>query len=150
MTPDQVALPFRRSDAALLLPFASVFGLQLRAAKRYAYIKVLLVGLTRSLAAAIDAKDAYTYGHSERVARVAVELGRELGLREAEQNDIYLAGLLHDIGKIGIRDEVLTKREKLTSEELKHIQQHPVIGCGSPRQPRRDLWQLLPGSALPS
>jgi hypothetical protein len=122
------ALPFRRADAALLLPFSSLVGLHLRASRRYLQIKELLVGLTRSLTAAIDAKDAYTYGHSERVARAAVELGRELGLREDELSDIYLAGLLHDIGKIGIRDDVLTKRGPLTDEEFKHIQQHPVIG----------------------
>ena len=121
-------LPFRRSDAALLLPFASLVGLQARGARRYMHIKDLLVGLTRSLTAAIDAKDAYTYGHSERVARAAVELGRELGLQEDELSDIYLTGLLHDIGKIGIRDEVLTKRGPLTDEEFKHIQQHVVIG----------------------
>jgi HD-GYP domain-containing protein (c-di-GMP phosphodiesterase class II) len=120
--------PFRRMDAALLMPFASLLGLHCRASDRYLYIKDVLVGLTRSLTAAIDAKDEYTYGHSERVARVAVELGRELGLRESEQNDMYLAGLLHDIGKIGIRDEVLTKRGILTDLEFKHIQQHPVIG----------------------
>ena len=110
------------------MPFASLLGLHVRASQRYLYIKDVLVGLTRSLTAAIDAKDEYTYGHSERVARMAVELGRELGLREAEQNDIYLAGLLHDIGKIGIRDDVLTKRGPLTDDEFKHIQQHPVIG----------------------
>ena len=125
--PNQVS-PFRRSDVALLLPFASLLGLHVRATQHYLYIKDILVGLTRSLTAAIDAKDAYTYGHSERVARAAVELGRELGLHETEQNDIYLAGLLHDIGKIGIRDEVLTKLEPLTADELKHIRQHPVIG----------------------
>ena len=56
-------------------------------------------------------------------------MGGQLGLREAELNDIYLAGLLHDIGKIGIRDDVLTKdRGSLTDDELKHIQQHPIIG----------------------
>ena len=124
----QPTLPFRRSDAALLLPFASLLGLHARAALRYHHIKDLLVGLTRSLTAAIDAKDAYTFGHSERVARVAAELGRGLGLREDELSDIHLAGLLHDIGKIGIRDEVLTKSGPLTPDEFKHIQQHPVIG----------------------
>jgi HD-GYP domain-containing protein (c-di-GMP phosphodiesterase class II) len=121
-------LPFRRSDAALLMPFASLLGFHVRSSGRYQYIKDLLVGLTRSLTAAIDAKDAYTYGHSERVARAAVELGRELGLQEDELSDIYIAGLLHDIGKIGVRDDVLTKRGPLTDEEFKHIQQHPVIG----------------------
>jgi HD-GYP domain-containing protein (c-di-GMP phosphodiesterase class II) len=121
-------LPFRRVDAALLVPFASLLCLHVRAYQRYLYIKDVLVGLTRSLTAAIDAKDEYTYGHSERVARAAVLLARELGLPEPEQNDIYLAGLLHDIGKIGIRDEVLTKRGLLSELEVKHIQQHPVIG----------------------
>ena len=81
-------LPFRRLDAAILMPFASLLGLHVRASQRYLYINDVLVGLTRSLTAAIDAKDEYTYGHSERVARAAVELGRELGLHEAEQNGI--------------------------------------------------------------
>jgi HD-GYP domain-containing protein (c-di-GMP phosphodiesterase class II) len=120
--------PFSRSDVMLLLPFASLVGLHVRATQSYLYIKDILIGLTRALTAAIDAKDAYTYGHSERVARAAVELGRELGLQEGEQNDIYLAGLLHDIGKIGVRDAILSKREPLTDEELAQIRQHPVIG----------------------
>ena len=111
----------------------------MRASGRYQYIKDLLVGLTRSLTAAIDAKDAYTYGHSERVARAAVELGRELGLQEDELSDIYLAGLLHDIGKIGIRDDVLTKRGPLTDEEFKHIQQHAGHRPPHPGRPPRDL-----------
>ena len=94
----------------------------------YNHLRELLVGLTRSLTAAIDAKDSYTYGHSERVARIAVELGRELGLQEDELSDIYLAGLLHDIGKIGIRDEVLGKRAPLDDEEFEHIKEHVKIG----------------------
>ena len=121
-------MPFGRSDAALIMPFASLLGLHVRASVHYRYIKDLLVGLTRSLTAAIDAKDAYTFGHSERVARAAVELGRALGLGEDELSDIHLAGLLHDIGKIGIRDDVLTKRGPLTPDEFEHIQQHVVIG----------------------
>lgn len=120
--------PFSRSDLVLLLPFASLLGLHVRASQSYLYIKDILIGLTRSLTAAIDAKDAYTYGHSERVARVAVELARELGVEESEQNDIYLAGLLHDIGKIGIPDAILTKHGPLTDDELEQLQQHPVIG----------------------
>jgi HD-GYP domain-containing protein (c-di-GMP phosphodiesterase class II) len=121
-------VPFRRTDAALVLPFTSLLGLHARASRRYLHVKDLLVGLTRALTAAIDAKDAYTYGHSERVARAAVELGRELGLQDDELSDIYLAGLLHDIGKIGVRDDVLTKRGPLTDDERKHIQQHVITG----------------------
>ena len=119
---------FRKPEAAVLAAFAAALGLQVRSSQRYHQLKVLLVGLTRSLTAAIDAKDSYTYGHSERVARVAVELGRELGLPEDEQSDIYLGGLLHDIGKIGVSDAVLGKREALTPEEFDQIRQHVKIG----------------------
>jgi hypothetical protein len=122
------ASQFRRTDAAMLTPFVALFDLHLRSFGRYDELKQLLVGLTRSLTSAIDAKDAYTFGHSERVARIAVVLGSDLGLQEDELSDIYLAGLLHDIGKIGIRDAVLGKREPLTPEELAHIKQHVTIG----------------------
>src|SRR5262249_55869384 len=72
--------PFRNSDLALLTPFVSLLELQERTSSRFRDLKDLLVGLTRSLTAALDAKDPYTQGHSERVARIAVELGRELGM----------------------------------------------------------------------
>ena len=87
-----------------------------------------LFGLVRCLTAAIDAKDPYTWGHSERVARIAVKLGQHMGVPSAFASDLYLAGLLHDIGKIGIRDDVLQKPGQLTPDEMAHIQEHPVIG----------------------
>lgn len=120
--------PFRRTDAAMLAPFASLLGYHARAFQSYSHLRELLVGLTRSLTAAIDAKDSYTYGHSERVARIAVELGGELRLPDDELSDIYLAGLLHDIGKIGIRDEVPGKRAPLSDKEFEHIKDHVKIG----------------------
>ncbi len=137
-------VPFRRGDAAVLTPFLAVMGSQLRVARRLQELKELLVGLTRSLTSAIDAKDPYTYGHSERVARVAVELGRELGLPEEQLSDIYLAGLLHDIGKIGVRDAVLGKTAPLTDEERAHIRQHVTIGYQILAD-LRSVSHLLPG-----
>lgn len=119
---------FRRSDAALLVSFTTLLAAQARTSLRHEEMKGFAVGLTKSLTAAIDAKDAYTFGHSERVARISVELAKELGLAADEVSDIYLAGLLHDIGKIGIRDSVLGKPGKLTDEEREHINQHPKIG----------------------
>jgi HD-GYP domain-containing protein (c-di-GMP phosphodiesterase class II) len=136
--------PFRKSDAALLTPFAALLELHGRGSARYQDLKELLVGLTRSLTAALDAKDSYTYGHSERVARIAVELGRELGLSGDELSDIYLAGLLHDVGKIGIRDSVLGKVEPLTPEEFEHIKQHVTIGYAI-LSDLRPIRNLLPG-----
>ncbi len=137
-------LPFRRSDAALLTPFVALLDFHVRGSGRYRELQDLLVGLARSLTAAIDAKDSYTFGHSERVARIAVELGRELGLQEEELSDVFLAGLLHDIGKIGIRDAVLSKVEPLTKEEFEHVKQHVVIGY-SILHNLRPIIHLLPG-----
>ena len=122
------ALPFRRSDAALLLPFAALMRLQGMSGGRFQELRELVVGLARSLTSAIDAKDSYTFGHSERVARIALELGRALELTSDELSDLYLAGLLHDVGKIGVSDGVLRKMEPLTPEEFEAIKQHVTIG----------------------
>ncbi len=103
-----------------------------------------LFGLVRCLTAAIDAKDPYTWGHSERVARMAARLGQQIGLPPAVLSDLYLAGLLHDIGKIGIRDDVLQKPGRLTEDELAHIQTHPVIGDRLVA-PLKQLQHLRPG-----
>lgn len=91
-------------------------------------IRNLLGGLLQSLTTIIDAKDPYTAGHSERVARIATLIARQMGLSADQVGDVYLAGLLHDVGKIGIRDEVLQKPGKLTREEYEEVQQHPLIG----------------------
>ena len=80
------------------------------------------------LASAIESKDRYTGGHVERVANYARDLAQKMRLPEDKVNEIYLGTIVHDIGKIGIRDDVLNKTGKLTEEEIRHIQEHPVIG----------------------
>jgi putative nucleotidyltransferase with HDIG domain len=87
------------------------------------------LGIVRALAIALDARDPYTRGHSEQVARYSLMLANELGLSEREKRDLELAAYLHDLGKIGIRDEILLKPAKLTSEEMKVIREHPSIGA---------------------
>jgi HD-GYP domain-containing protein (c-di-GMP phosphodiesterase class II) len=94
----------------------------------YGRLRESLFGLVRCLTATIEAKDPYTCGHSERVARIGRRIGSQMGLPESELGDIYLAGLLHDIGKIGVRDDLLLKPGPLNPEERVHIQQHTVIG----------------------
>ena len=81
-----------------------------------------------TLAHTIDAKDNYTSGHSTRVARYAREIARRMGKDEKTQNSIYFMGLLHDIGKIGIKDEIINKPGGLTEEEFFTIKRHSTIG----------------------
>lgn len=81
-----------------------------------------------ALAKTIDAKDAYTRGHSQRVARYARHIAYKLGWLEEEQRKIYFMGLLHDIGKIGVPEAIINKTARLTDEEYNKIKQHTVIG----------------------
>ncbi len=86
-------------------------------------------GVITAFALAIDAKDAYTHGHSERVARLAAEIAAELGLEPHEIETIRYAGLLHDVGKIGIDEQTLHKSDHLNDEEQEVIKAHPIIGA---------------------
>ena len=88
----------------------------------------LFLHVVESLADAIDAKDNYTKGHSGRVAQYAKEIAQRYGYDEKQQELIFMMGLLHDVGKIGVPDEVINKRGKLTDEEFNRIKVHPVIG----------------------
>jgi response regulator RpfG family c-di-GMP phosphodiesterase len=90
-------------------------------------LRRLFMGSIKALAQALEAKDEYTQGHSERVAEVAVSIAQYLSLGESEINDMWLAGFLHDIGKIGIQETVLNKPGKLSASEWELIQQHPVL-----------------------
>ena len=81
-----------------------------------------------ALTSAIDAKDSYTHGHSERVTRLSVDLGREMAMNRIELENIRIASLLHDIGKIGIPEVILNKPGRLTDEEFEIIKSHPSLG----------------------
>ncbi|MFJ9501259.1 HD-GYP domain-containing protein [Brevibacillus centrosporus] len=81
-----------------------------------------------TMAASIDARDRYTSGHSLRVAHWGREIARKIGMSSEKVEEIYVGGILHDIGKIGIEDEILNKKGRLTPEEYDRIKQHTVIG----------------------
>ncbi|MBY0394979.1 MAG: HD-GYP domain-containing protein, partial [Thermoleophilia bacterium] len=136
--------PFRVADAELLQSAASVVATQQHNARGYADLKELLFGVIRSLTSAIDAKDQYTSGHSERVARIAVRLAEELGVPPAQRSDLYLMGLLHDVGKIGVDDAVLKKAGPLTPDEYRQIQRHVEIGVQILSDLKK-LGHLMPG-----
>lgn len=100
--------------------------------------------MTRALTAAIDARDSYTLGHSERVSAYAVTLARHMGLPARDVERIRYSGLLHDIGKLGVDDTVLRKTGPLTPAERAMMMQHPVIGA-EVLQKANVLTDLLPG-----
>ena len=89
----------------------------------------LSLQIIEALAGAIDAKDTYTSGHSKRVAYYAREIARRVGKSEQEQRNIYFAAMLHDVGKIGVPDQIINKPDKLTDEEYAIVKRHPVIGA---------------------
>lgn len=91
----------------------------------YDNLKQLYLNTVKALAAAIDAKDPYTHGHSYRVAKYSVALARKLNLSDAEISELEIAGYMHDLGKIGIPEEILRKPGKLTEAEFDHIKRHP-------------------------
>jgi len=107
-----------------LLPLYTTRG----AYARIVELREMFTQTVRSLASAVDAKDKFTSGHSERVQRIAVDIGRQMRLSESELEALEWGGLLHDIGKIGVPDAVLMKQDKLTRDERIIMNQHPVKG----------------------
>ncbi|MBS3907303.1 MAG: response regulator [Syntrophaceae bacterium] len=94
----------------------------------YRILKKAHLDSVKVLAEAIDAKDPYTRGHSDRVKRMSLAIAKKMGFSEERLENLEYGALLHDIGKIGIKDEVLQKQAPLSSEEYQYIQEHPLIG----------------------
>jgi len=115
-------------DIQILDAIADLLGVFHDNLRRHEEQVAMFMGTVGSLTAAIDAKDAYTSGHSARVAWGAREIARAMGLGEPVAERAHLAGLLHDIGKIGVPEAVLTKKGRLTDEEFDLIKRHPRIG----------------------
>ncbi|HTU25015.1 MAG TPA: HD domain-containing phosphohydrolase, partial [Pirellulales bacterium] len=115
-------------EASLLNSVAVILGIHSGNIELYRQQAELLNDVVRALTSAIDAKDTHTCGHSNRVGQVARRLAEELGGDNHMQARIYLAGLLHDTGKIGIDDTVLRKEGRLTEAEYEHIKTHTEIG----------------------
>ncbi len=119
---------FGTEEAGLMYSAAATLASHARNAELFREKENLLIGILKAMINALDAKDPYTCGHSDRVASTARQIGERLGLEARECDLLYMSGLLHDIGKIGIPDEVLLKPGKLTPEEFEIIAQHPSIG----------------------
>lgn len=116
----------RASDMGLVEVLTTFCGDLVANIRLHHELRQISVDLVRSLVCTIDQKDPYTSGHSLRVGYYAKRLGEELGIKGQELQMLEWSALLHDVGKIGIRDDVLKKPGKLTDEEFAHIKEHPV------------------------
>lgn len=125
---------FDSTDVKLFTSVASGCAVFIENGRLFSELKELFVGSLKALTNSIDAKDQYTRGHSERVAIISRWIAERLGdvepLDDEQIHRVYLTGLLHDVGKIGIDENVLRKNGKLTDAERQCIQRHPAIGAG--------------------
>lgn len=120
---------FNDQDLELLGVVGNQAGVAMQRVKLLTDLENLFFSSIRSLVAAIDRKDQYTHGHSERVTTFALKIAREIGISEHEREVLQLAGLLHDVGKIGVPEYVLNKPGELTDEEYEKVMLHPVDGA---------------------
>ncbi|MHC4084044.1 MAG: HD-GYP domain-containing protein [Planctomycetota bacterium] len=139
---------FDSTDAQLFNSVANGCAVFIENGRLFNDLKTLFMGSLKALTRSIDAKDQYTRGHSERVAFIsrwiAERLAEEEPLDEEQIHRVYLAGLLHDIGKIGIDEAVLRKKGKLTEQEYECIRKHPSIGAGILREIKQ-MHDIVPG-----
>jgi HD-GYP domain-containing protein (c-di-GMP phosphodiesterase class II) len=139
---------FDSTDVKLFNSVASGCAVFIENRRLFKDIKELFIGSLKALTSSIDAKDNYTHGHSERVAFIsrwiAEKLSEQEQLEEEQLHTVYLAGLLHDIGKIGIDETLLRKNGKLNEEEFTRIKMHPAIGAGILREIKQ-MRDIVPG-----
>jgi putative nucleotidyltransferase with HDIG domain len=120
---------YTKDDLALLSAMALKAGTSLDNARLYDDLRNLFYNTVETLIRAIQARDRYTSGHSTRVSRYALLIAEKLGLTTKEKHQLYLASMLHDIGKIGIPDELLNREGKLTDEQIRQIRNHVNVGA---------------------
>lgn len=120
---------FDKEDKDLLSSLSNHISIAIINAKLYKRLNDLFISTVTSLSRTLDAKDPYTGGHSARVMKYSIAIGREMDLREDVIEDIRLSSLLHDIGKVGIKDDILLKAGNLSAAEKEEVYKHPLIGA---------------------
>jgi hypothetical protein len=141
---DPNGFQFGTFEAGLLASLGTILSSHEANSELFREQEQLVTGVIRAVINAIDAKDQYTCGHSDRVAEFSKAIAQQMGLDEEECDRIYLTGLLHDVGKIGVPDSILSKPDKLTDEEFEIIKKHPEIGFNI-LQHLKPLAYVLPG-----
>jgi HD-GYP domain-containing protein (c-di-GMP phosphodiesterase class II) len=135
---------FSKGDLENFVSLGNQVAIAVDNASLYKELKETFLSTAEALSDTIEAKDTYTGGHTQRVMEYSLAIGRHLGLSADEMENLKLAAILHDIGKIGVDDQVLRKHGKLNEEEKRKMQQHTIIG---PRivQRVRQLHTIIPG-----
>ena len=131
-------------DAKLCSALANSLSIFIENVMLYDDMQAMFLGTLHALTAAIDAKDSYTHGHSERVALMSRLLAEAAGLSEHEVERVYIAALVHDVGKIGVPETVLCKPGRLTDQEFAQVKMHPEIGAKILADIRQ-MRDLIPG-----
>ncbi len=116
------------ASKTLILQNNTLSNQKVKLEESYSKLNLNYRNTVSTLSKAVDARDTYTAGHSERVSKIALKIGEKLGLSNDSLETLELAALFHDIGKIGIPDIVLNKPDRLTNEEFEKIKEHPRIG----------------------
>jgi putative nucleotidyltransferase with HDIG domain len=127
---------FNEADIQVLTTLADQAATVLLLARLYQDANDLFFDSIKAITAAIDAKDPYTRGHSQRVSDFSTIMAKELGLPTEIVHHIRVGGLLHDVGKIGIPDTILTKPDRLSDEEFERMKTHPTIGANIMKEVR--------------
>ena len=135
---------FDSVDSKLLNSIANESAIYLENVMLFEDAHGLMMGLLHSLTSAVDAKDAYTCGHSERVALLSRHLARQAGMSEHAAERVYMAGLLHDVGKIGVPESVLQKAGRLTPDEFELMKKHSEVGARILRDIKQ-IADIIPG-----
>jgi putative nucleotidyltransferase with HDIG domain len=120
--------PFDKNDLQILNAIGNQAGVAIRRAQLTEQVETLFRDSMRTVINLVEVKDEYTYGHSERVTALAKLLAQLCGLDKDDERDMELAGLLHDVGKLAVRLEILQKPDRLTPAEYEVIRHHPVTG----------------------
>jgi putative nucleotidyltransferase with HDIG domain len=120
---------FTKQNLKVVASFAGQLAVAIENARLYVDLENTFLGTIGALAAAVDAKDPYTYGHSSEVTEHTIAIARKMGLSEDETEKLRIGALLHDIGKIGIDGAILNKSGRLTEEEFEIIKRHPDIAA---------------------
>jgi putative nucleotidyltransferase with HDIG domain len=121
--------PYRKDEIEILSILCSEAGVAIENANLYLEKMKSFLSTIQSLLSAVEAKDYYTHGHCDRVGKYSAKIAQELGLTSEEVEIVKTAGYLHDLGNIGVSEQILNKKGRLTVEEFENVKRHPTIGA---------------------